>query len=202
VIRPYAGLPSIDNLDYVLSVDTPQWQAFSGHVDYLWGRDENFFEWSAADIDYLTLQANWRPSEQLRVNGQYLLQRFVRRTDGSLAGQRRIPRLKLEYQATRAIFVRLVGEYDARERAALRDDSRSELPIVIRDPETGIYQPALASVRNAFRVDALFSYQPTPGTVIFLGYGASLNEPEALRFGNLHRTADGFFFKISYLFRM
>ena len=62
--------------------------------------------------------------------------------------------------------------------------------------------PALGSERNRFRVDWLFSYQPTPGTVVFAGYGSTLSEPDGLRFRALRRDTDGFFLKVSYLFRM
>ena len=50
--------------------------------------------------------------------------------------------------------------------------------------------------------DYLFSYQPTPGTVVFAGYSSLLTEPEGPRFGSLRRTNDGFFLKVSYLFRL
>ena len=103
---------------------------------------------------------------------------------------------------SRAIFVRAIGEYNAQRQDALRDDSRTGLPIVIRDPVTGLYAPATAFERNRFRVDALFSYQPTPGTVFFAGYSSFLTEPHGLQFGNLRRTNDGFFLKASYLFRL
>jgi hypothetical protein len=56
-------------------------------------------------------------------------------------------------------------------------------------------------VTNDFRNDLLFSYKPLPGTLLFFGYGASLTEPDAFRFRNLRRAADGVFFKLSYLFR-
>jgi hypothetical protein len=62
--------------------------------------------------------------------------------------------------------------------------------------------PAAAFERNAFRADWLFSYQPTPGTVFFAGYGGSYAEPRGLRFDRLRRTSDGFFLKFSYLFRV
>jgi len=201
-ILPFTGLPGIDNLDYVLSLNTPEYSSFSGSLQYLWGRDENFFEWSPADIKYATLIADWRPTDQIRVGAQYQLQAFDRRTDGSTVGIRRIPRLKVEYQLSRAIFFRVVGEYDARRQDTLRDDGRTELPIVIRDPATGVYEPSLRSERNRFRVDWLFSYQPTPGTVVFAGYGSTLTEAEGLRFRGLRRDTDGFFLKVSYLFRM
>src|SRR6185312_17425209 len=104
-------------------------------------------------------------------------------------------RLKVEYQLSRAIFFRVVGEYDARRQDTLRDDGRTELPIVIRDAVTGVYEPTLPSERNRFRVDWLFSYQPTPGTVVFAGYGSTLTEPRSLEFRRLQRLNDGIFIK-------
>ena len=96
----------------------------------------------------------------------------------------------------------MISEDHARKQDALRDDSRTELPILIREPATGLYAPSTSFERNLFRVDALFSYQPTPGTVVFVGYSSLLTEPEGLRFGRLRRTNDGFFLKVSYLFRL
>ena len=49
--------------------------------------------------------------------------------------------------------------------------------------------------------DVLLSYRPTPGTVVFLGYGAALDEPNAFRFRRMARGEDRFFMKLSYLFR-
>jgi hypothetical protein len=37
--------------------------------------------------------------------------------------------------------------------------------------------------------------------VVFAGYGSSLTEPDAFRFRELERVRDGFFVKLSYLFR-
>ncbi|MGE0455309.1 MAG: DUF5916 domain-containing protein [Vicinamibacteria bacterium] len=201
-LLPFVGVPTIDNLDWVLSFETPQFQKLSATAQWLFGRDENFFEWAPADITYLTLTLDWRPAEKLRVNAEYRLQDFQRRSDGSRVGRRQLPRLKLEYQATRAIFLRFVAEYDARMRDALRDDSRTERPILIRDEATGAYQPALATRDNGLRLDVLFSWQPNPGTVFFAGYGSSLRETDSLRFRDLQRTSDGFFVKLSYLFRL
>jgi hypothetical protein len=48
----------------------------------------------------------------------------------------------------------------------------------------------------------LFSYQPTPGTVVFAGYGRSLADPDSVRSEHLHRVGDGFFLKWTYLFRV
>jgi hypothetical protein len=199
---PFTGTPRLPNLDYVVQAATPRWSRFDGTIFLLWGKDENFFEWASADILYATLTANWRPTERLRVNGTYQHQQFDRRTDGSTVGMRRIPRLKVEYQVARPLFVRLVGEYDASQQDALRDDSRTGAPILIYDGASGAYVRALGSVENRFRGDALLSYQPTPGTVFFLGYGSTSVEPDAMRFNRLRRVSDGVFVKASYLFRL
>jgi hypothetical protein len=199
-VLPFVGTPYIHNLDWVASFSTPQFSGFSASFQRVWGRDENFFEWSPADIDYIDASLDYRPTDQLRLEGRYQLQLFERRSDGSTVGVRHIPRLKLEYQLTRAAFLRVVGEYDIGRQDDLRDDTRTELPIVIRDA-AGVYQPATGFESKRLRLDFLFSYQPVPGTVIFLGYSSRLADPTE-RGPGLHREGDGFFLKLSYLFRV
>jgi hypothetical protein len=197
---PFTGTPRLPNLDYVVSFDTPQFRHFSLSTRFIWGRDENFYEWSSASIGIITLSAQWRPTDRLRVDGSYNWQYYHRRTDGSLVGQGRIPRMKLEYQLTRSIFLRAVGQYTALYQDALRDDSRSNDPLLIPGPG-GTLIRAVASSNNRFQLDWLFSYLPTPGTVIYLGYGSTLSEPEAFGFNRLTRERDSYFVKLSYLFR-
>ncbi|HVH09692.1 MAG TPA: DUF5916 domain-containing protein [Gemmatimonadales bacterium] len=200
---PFVGTPHIHNLDLALTVTTPQFKHFSGTALILPAiQDENFFEWAPARILIVQASADWRPTEQLRVSASYNHAEYWRKTDGSIVGLRRIPRLKVEYQVSRPVFVRLVGQYDSQWQDSLRDDSRTNDPIAIRDPETGQFRRALAQATNAVRVDWLVSYHPTPGTVIYAGYGNSLTEPDALAFRALRRTSDGFFVKLSYLFRV
>jgi hypothetical protein len=143
----------------------------------------------------------WRPTQSARIEMLWTHQRITRSRDGSGFSTANIPRLKLEYQLTRAIFFRYVGQYFAQRRAALVDPRTGQLLVLdsIAQQRVG---PAGASIVNSFRNDLLFSYRPTPGTVLFLGYGASLTEPDAFRFQDLRRTGDGFFIKGSYLFRM
>jgi len=143
----------------------------------------------------LTTVAALRPTPALRVEARWVHQRLTRGRDGSRFSTANIPRLKLEYQLTRAIFVRYIGQYFAENQAALLDP-RTGQPLLVN----GDTAPAI--VTNDFRNDLLFSYKPTPGTVVFLGYGSSLTETDAFRFRNLSRTSDGFFLKLSYLFRM
>jgi hypothetical protein len=151
----------------------------------------------------LSLQATlyWRPTPALRVEARWVHQRLVRARDGSRYSTADIPRLKVEYQLSRYIFLRYVGQYDAQDRTALVDP-RSGQPLLLDSIAQRNVGPSGATLSNDFRSDVLFSYRPTPGTVLFLGYGTSLTEPEAFRFQKLNRTGDGFFLKASYLFRM
>ena len=197
---PYTGTDRLTNLGVMVRVSTPQWQRFSASVETLGGQDDNFDEWSSAWILYSTVEANWLPTDQLRVNGRFLEQRVYRKTDGSLVRLRTIPRVKVEYQVSRPIFLRWVGQYDGLKVDALRDDSRTGDPILLRTA-TG-FRPAAPVERGGLRMDWLFSYQPSPGTVLFAGYGTSLGGDELFAPRDLTRTQDGFFVKLSYLFRM
>jgi hypothetical protein len=199
---PFTGRPTIPNLDYVLTLDTPEFSHFSGNIFFLWGHDENFYEWASANITWLELTLDWRPTSKLRVNGFYRLQYVGRRTDGSTVDVWRSPRVKVEYQLSRPIFLRLVGEYTTERRDALRDDTRTNAPILIFDDDANHYTRAAAFGHRSFRGDFLFSYQPNPGTVLFAGYGSTLRDPTELGRSSLRRSEDGFFLKLSYLFQM
>jgi hypothetical protein len=196
-----AGDPRLHNIDLTVSANTPEWGKFSADMFYIGGKDENFDEWQSGLIHFLTLNLRYRPTDQLRLEAQYQHQEFNRWKDGSTVNIRKVPRLKMEYQATRSIFVRFVGQYDALEKLDLRDDERTNAPLLLRNSD-GSYSALSGFKRNRLRGDWLFSYQPTPGTVFFAGYGGSLAEADPFRFRQLQRTIDGFFVKWSYLFRL
>ncbi len=199
---PFVGTPRIPNLDVQIQLQTPQFRKFDANLLFLPAiQDENFFEWSPARIILIQAGLNWRPSDRLRVSATYLHQQYWRKTDGTTVAREMIPRLKVEYQAARALFLRVVGQYDAAWQDSLRDDSRTNDPILIRNPATGVYERAAAQSSNGLRLDWLVSFTPSPGTVMYLGYGSSLSEPEAFAFRGLHRLRDQFFAKVTYLFR-
>ncbi|MEZ4417082.1 MAG: DUF5916 domain-containing protein [Gemmatimonadota bacterium] len=196
----FTGTPWLDNLDLVLSVSTPTWSTFGANAMVIVGRDENFDEWAPADIVILSGGLDWRPTDRVRVSPTYSRQQYIRPGEGTTVRVRDIPRLKVEYQLSRAVFIRVVGQYDAVWRDALRDDTRTDAPILIRDAE-GTFAPAGEVSRNRITADVLFSYQPSPGTVVFAGYGSAMSEADAFRFRDVQRSADGFFVKVSWLFR-
>ncbi len=197
---PFVGTPRITNRDYVFSLTTPQWARFNANLLYIGGQDENFFEWAQANIDLVQLSMSIRASERARIAGTFAYQDYWRRTDHSLVGRNMIPRVKLEYQITRAIFMRVVGEYDLSEHDDLRDETRTFDPLLVGG------RLATAVRARSLNGDYLFSYQPTPGTVLFLGYGSEAvgNPAQAQRFNwqPLRRASDYFFVKYGYLLRI
>src|SRR5213594_3337043 len=198
---PFVGQPTIGNGEYIIQIGTPQWKHFSGGGFFLQGHDENFFEWASADLLLLSLNVSYRPTERIRNSLSYFWQQVNRRTDGSLVNVGRVLRAKLEYQLSRPLFIRLVGQYIQDQTDSLRDDSRTGAPILVAGPGGGATRTT-ASATNLFHVDALLSYQPIPGTVVFAGYGSNMLDDDAFRFHGLTRTDDAFFLKLSYLFRL
>jgi hypothetical protein len=202
-VTPFVGTPRLPNLDYVLSMGSPAlgWGSFNAFV--LWGRDENFAEWASGDILWINAGVNLTPTDQLRANFSLSYTKVNRPSDGSRVQLQMVPRARLEYQLTRALQLRLISQYALETRDSLRDDSRTNLPIVIRNND-GSYSRALDFRNGTLRNDILLTYLPSPGTVFYLGYGASHLEqgepaPDQPRF---RRTNDAFFLKVSYLFRM
>ena len=198
---PFVGIPWMGNLDWVVTMATPQFARWSFSGFAIWGRDQNFFEWAPSNIGFVSTTARWRPTDQLRTELTYLWQWYDRAQDGSRVAQGRIPRLRVEYQFTRSIFFRFVGQYTAQQQDSLRNVAGGNEPILIRNG-AGVYEYARAQSSNRVRADWLFSYLPVPGTVFFAGYGNSLEEDQPFAFRGVRRTQDGFFVKMSYLFRL
>src|SRR5262249_50092029 len=135
-------------------------------------------------------------NDRLRINGTYQSSQFTRRETDERSAYSRIPRVKVEYQVARPIFVRVVSQYTATRREALRDPRTGAILTLANG------SAAQPTETNNLRTDWLFSYRPTPGTVFFLGYGGNLAEEDPLAFRRLRRTSDALFVKLSYLFRI
>ena len=182
-----------------MRVSTPQYQKFGGSASVTLGQTAEFFETDEVDRFDVDLRADWRPTTQVRVSALYLHQRFDRARDGTRFSTQNVPRLRVEYQLNRAIFFRFVGQYENRERDALRDPA-SEGRILTRGAD-GVYRAAGEQNANTMRVDWLFSYVPVPGRVLYIGYGSSLREDDAFTFSEMQRTSDALFVKFSWLYR-
>jgi hypothetical protein len=175
-------------------VATPTYRIFSGAASITESQVPIFREAAPGNSSRIDAALDVRPTTAIRSSIQFSRLTIARKSDGSRFSSETIPRIKVEYQVSPPIFLRLVGQYAARSRSALRD--RNGNPILVNAVlDTG-------EVTNEFSADWLFSYRPVPGTLVYLGYGSTLEEPREFRFQNLRRTRDGFFGKISYLFRL
>jgi hypothetical protein len=186
--------PERDQWSGSVRLTTPTWRQLSASASLSRGLVPLFREAAPGRSTRVEALLDVRPTAGLRGTFQFTRLLLDRRRDGSRFSTETIPRIRVEYQATRAVFLRVVGQYAARERSPLVD--RTGHPVLIR----GVRDAGTAS--NEFRMDWLFSYRPAPGTLVYVGYGSTLEESQDFRFRDLRRTGDGFFAKLSYLFRL
>jgi hypothetical protein len=190
-----AYLPAEDFSGFTgtVNVTTPTWRQLDATVSYRRGRGAIFQEGATGTGWQFTGGVDLRPTSTIRITALGTVFRLSRR-DGSEFARSTIPRLKLEYQPDRALFFRVIGEYRSERRAALLDPATGDSLFV-----GGAAQPTTEF--NGFRLDLLASFEPTPGTVAFLGYGSSLESDAEFNWSRLQRVNDGFFVKLAYQVR-
>ena len=176
-----------------ISLSTPVFQSLDANISLGVGSGAIFDEGTEGRGFEIGAELNLRPTAGLRISFLNTYSR-ISRESGDLFARTIIPRLKVEYQPTRALFFRVIGEYVSQRTTDLIDPGSGN-PILINGA------PALGDEQNNLRVDLLASLEPTPGTVAFLGYGSSMRGTSTLGFQNLQRTSDGFFVKLAYQFR-
>lgn len=138
-----------------------------------------------ADFDMAEASISLRPLGGLSIGNSYLLDRNWSRLDERPIYSSHIFRSTWNWQLTRELSVRFIGQYDG----LITDRSLTATP-----------------TRHNLNADFLISYLVHPGTAIHVGYnsnmrrpGASVEGPDADRFVNDSRQ---FFVKVSYLLRM
>lgn len=194
-ILPFNVPGKEDNqLSASIGLTTPTFKLFTATISFSRGQTPIFKEAAPGQSSRIDLLVDLRPTSSLRTTLQLTVLELLRRRDDSRFSKETIPRLKVEYQLTPAIFFRIIAQYASRDQAALVD--REGRPIII-DGETSV-----SSTSRVLQADWLFSYRPSPGTLIYLGYGTTLDDVGQRRFQNLDRLNDGFFTKLSYLFRV
>ncbi len=190
-----AYLPAEDFSGFVwqAKVTTPTWRRLGANLSYRRGRAAIFQEGVTGRAWLLTGGLDLRPASTIRVAATGTVFRLFR-LDGSEFARSTIPRLKVEYQPNRALFFRVIGEYRSERQAELLEPSSGGALFVGGEP-----QPTTSF--NGLRVDILASFEPTPGTVAFLGYGSSLESDREFNWSRLQRMSDGFFLKLAYQVR-
>ena len=179
------------------------WDRLRGRVRWGWGQDAVF------DLRYgvpIEVGRGWDvdmamyayPTRHLSAELGLRYQNLVRERDGALAFEAIIPRVKTQYQFTRALFLRAIVEYGAQMRRDLVDPFTGR-PLL--GCSSGDCSARSGSDANDFGIETLLSYEPTPGTVFFVGYSRQMEDTGRLRFRDVRPTADGLFAKVSYRFR-
>lgn len=187
-LSPYRGLARLEKaVDLSFNVSTPNLPQGSSNIRVSRREVGIFSEASEGREVQISAGAEIRPQPWVRLEGNWVYSKLTRRRDGSEFGRTMIPRLRLEFQPNRTYFLRIISEYRSQRRA----ERRSALTGDVLYFEGA---PSEATTTNRFRVDVLLSFQPSPGTVAFLGYGAGYER-------DLVKQDDGFFFKLAYQFR-
>jgi hypothetical protein len=192
---PFVPPRQLDNLlNGSLTVGLPTRRTFDASITLTTGAVPIFAEGSEGRTTRLDASVGYRPTTGIRIEGLAAVSRLTRAHDGSEFSRTVIPRLKLEYQPHRSLFFRVVSELRDERNDALRSEASHSVLFVDGEPS------APGRGRN-LRTDWLVSYEPSPGTVAFLGYGSALERPETDGLSRLRRVQDGFFLKVAYQFR-
>jgi len=192
---PYDPMDKLGGLFVAaLSVSTPTFRTFNLSVEGRRAEVPVFPEASEGREMRFTSTLAMRPTDSIRIDLSQVYSSIARAADGSEFARTVLPRLKVEYQPTRALFFRVVSEYRSERQDALYDPATGGLLYVGGVPST-------ARQFNGLRLDYLVSFEPTPGTVAFFGYGSSLASDRELSLSGFRRESDGFFVKLAYLFR-
>ncbi|MGI9625650.1 MAG: hypothetical protein ACR2QM_02335 [Longimicrobiales bacterium] len=109
------------------------------------------------------------------------------------------PDSRILYQLTRSLFVRGIGEYSSQERGNVLDPETGQQ--VYRCTDEGC-SARVGSDSHDFRLEGLLAYEPSPGTVFFLGYTREFEDTSAFAFRQVRPMQDGLFLKLSYRFRL
>jgi hypothetical protein len=171
----FGDVTKVTTFNSTFSVTTPVFERFNARMEVRTGGTPIFAEAAKGHETRVTATLGLRPTQSARIEASLVTSR-IRREDDTEYARSTIPRLKAEYQPRRSLFFRVISEYRSERRAL--------------------------ETFKGLRTDWLASFEPTPGTVVFLGYGAS-QERNPIRFGtdDLTRTSDGFFVKLAYLIR-
>jgi len=142
---------------------------------------------------------NLYPMPALKTEFGARFTRLTRQRDGVQHSDAIIPRVRTQYQFSRALFLRGIFEYASQTRENLTDPATG-LPLYGCTTEECFERSG--GEGHDFRVEGLVGYEPSPGTVFYLGYTRQMADAAAFGFENVQAQRDGLFVKLSYRFRM
>ena len=143
----------------------------------------------------LAPQLTLKPTTALSLTLDETISRLWRSQDGSIFSTAMVSRLTSQYQFTKALFARVLIQYDLEDRDALQDPATGG-PILISG--------SVAEARQGGTVQGQFllQYQPSPGTIFYVGYSRLMEGDYSYGLEEKDPRQDGLFVKLSYLFRI
>jgi hypothetical protein len=142
------------------------------------------------DRTNLTLTLTLRPISPLRIDNTYIHSGAIDRPTGASVFNNHIIRSKLNWQFNRELSLRTILQYNA----------------ILANPSL----TSLQTTKN-FNADFLFTWQPNPGTALYVGYNSNLQNLDLIQTptgADIARRPNRFindgrqlFIKFSYLFR-
>ncbi len=137
------------------------------------------------------------PTSALSIEAGVRRSTIDQQSDGARYSVATIPRVRAQYQLSRSLFVRAIAEYGSQERIAQTGPDGQPLEYC------GAESCAVVdgTTVNDISVETLVGYEPSPGTVFFLGYSRAMEDLSAFAFDQVSTQADGLFLKLSYRFR-
>lgn len=181
-----------------------KWERVRGNVMMTWA-DTPIFDRSygvavePARSTFLNASMNLYPMRALQAQIGLTYSTLIRERDDQEHSSALIPRIRAQYQFSRALFLRGIFEYGSQESIDLGDPD-SGLPLYACDDTE--CSARTGSAGHDFRMEGLIGYEPSPGTVFFLGYTREMEDSRAFGFENVRPTRDGLFLKLSYRFRL
>jgi hypothetical protein len=136
-----------------------------------------------------------RPTDSFFLSLDQTIARIWRRADDSIFSTAVVSRLTSQYQFSRALFARILVQYGLEDRDALRDPGSGRAILVYGEA-------AEAREEGTVQGQLLLQYQPSPGTIFYVGYSRVMEGAYSYGFGDKEPVADGIFLKLSYLFRL
>jgi hypothetical protein len=200
LLRPRDFNILISNQKYVrhtteVEFKTSLYRPVSLQLDYRFGSRVNYDSPDnvapfLAGRTSITTTLTVRPSKSLRIDNTYLLLRLHNRLGSFGSMNNHIIRSKWNYQYTKKLSFRLIGEYNA----------------VLANPAFTF----LETTKN-FNADFLITYLVHPSTALYVGYNSNLEnvllplrndvDGDLLHGGRMRNDGRGLFVKASYLFR-
>jgi hypothetical protein len=179
------------------------WEKVNGEVQLTWQESPVFDRSFGVPVELGeqwggNVELNLFPTPQLQAEVGVRHERINRKRDGSRYSSATIPRIRAQYQFTRALFLRTILEYSAQEREAPLDPVTGAPLASGCDDECDIRE---GSDSNDFRIEGLLAFEPSPGTVFFLGYTRDMEDPSPFAFRDVEARSEGLFVKVSYRFR-